>query len=751
MSQRNSNDWSVFGLPGDPVPGDVSQIANIGHMLTARETSAYEVSVGVEALCTDPSVDAWLGDSGQAFRTTLDPLPGLLRQLVDAYREATAAMVEYAAAVGKSQSTADRAYQQRVAAINDWSAKNGGRRPDLVSGGASLDGWVVAPEGVDVQGWYQQQADIAETAIPAHRSASAACLKALQVADSALNRVQAALGDPSFKDFNAQFIHNGGALIDLTWPDSPMELMGSALYTAQVNDLKTALAGGKTAADPDVIRAELKQLTGEYQDESGFWHQFAPLLGTIPGWLQQHPGSSDGADGLLLSTIGARMAGAASDGSLDALDLTTGASTASLIGLSKLLETTTGQQYQPPKGSEFLAILARSYINHEDGLAPIDRADFGPALTAALNLAASNVDAARAVMAGPDGVELATKLLQGSASITYLIGGRPSSQWHTTVAYTGVDPNAIAAFLDAAKMPIDPAHPELRTTGDADLQRVLAAHNVASAAAEFDSWAPPKVGFEDPKKIGLPSEITTSLAGYAKDFSYDLAVSVSDDNPGGIIATVDGVPGGQPIFELTDQNARAFLKVALSDPDAASKFKGIAVARYQDAVKVALMSNGDLDHTQGYAKLVAASQQIIDKMDLSAAQHKDAVAAEHAALVDALLGGMGNAPSGTAGGLAQAIGGLLTPYIDAHLGTTYADEAAAANHQADLLISSRADVLVTQAALDAGKLTIGTDRKTQIPIGITDGHGRVVGNGQFRTWYTGTGGTRWGGCSRCAT
>ena len=70
-----------------------------------------------------------------------------------------------------------------------------------------------------------------------------------------------------------------------------------------------------------------------------------------------------------------------------------------------------------------------------------------------------------------------------------------------------------------------------------------------------------------------------------------------------------------------------------------------------------------------------------------------------------------------------------------------ADEAAAANHQADLLISSRADVLVTQAALDAGKLTIGTDRKTQIPIGITDGHGRVVGNGQFRTWYTGTGGS----------
>ncbi len=54
MGQRNSNDWSVFGLSGDPVPGDVSLVTELGHMFTSRETAAYEVRVGVNALCGSP-------------------------------------------------------------------------------------------------------------------------------------------------------------------------------------------------------------------------------------------------------------------------------------------------------------------------------------------------------------------------------------------------------------------------------------------------------------------------------------------------------------------------------------------------------------------------------------------------------------------------------------------------------------------------------------------------------------------------
>lgn len=143
MGQRNSNDWSVFGLSGDPVPGDASLVTELGHMFTSRETAAYEVRVGVNALCTDPGVHDWLGRSGDAFRNTLFPLPRLLGQMVDAYSEAAAALDKYVTALGQAQSVADSAYQRRMAAVNDWSAKNGGQRPPLKTGGSNLDGWQV--------------------------------------------------------------------------------------------------------------------------------------------------------------------------------------------------------------------------------------------------------------------------------------------------------------------------------------------------------------------------------------------------------------------------------------------------------------------------------------------------------------------------------------------------------------------------------------------------------------------------------
>ena len=64
-----------------------------------------------------------------------------------------------------------------------------------------------------------------------------------------------------------------------------MELLGSALFSGEVNDLNSP-AGGKTDADPDVIRAELTDLTSQYKDDADFWRSFAPSLGAIPGWLQ---------------------------------------------------------------------------------------------------------------------------------------------------------------------------------------------------------------------------------------------------------------------------------------------------------------------------------------------------------------------------------------------------------------------------------------------------------------------------------
>jgi len=746
MGRRNSNDWSVFGLSGDPVPGDVSLVTELGHMFTSRETAAYEVRVGVNALCTDPGVYDWLGRSGDAFRNTLSPLPRLLGQMVDAYSEAAAALDKYATALGQAQSVADSAYQRRMAAVNDWSAKNGGQRPPLKTGGSNLDGWVVAPEGVDVQGWYQQQTDVAETAVPARSSALAACLKAMQAADEALARVQAALMDTSFTDFNTQFVAKGGSLTDLSPPGySPVELLGSALYSGEVNDLNAVLAGGKTDADPDVIRAELADLTSQYKDDADFWQSFAPSLGAIPGWLQKHPGSDGTDDGQLLNVLGERIAAAASGGSLLALSLT-GQSSANLIGLSKLLASTDGQEFQPPLGVEFLSDLTRTYINRQGSLGTYTGEDFGSALSSILDLTAGNPEATRLVLSGPDGVDLVTKLLHGSASVTYELTGRGmDGRKLITTGWPGVDPNAISAFLDSAASPVDPAHPDTRTNSPADLQRVQAAYNVATAVAAFENWRPPDSIGEHADGVTLPSAVTTSLAGYAKAFSYDLAVSVSDKvGTGAGISTADGNPGGPPAFALSDEQATDFLKVALADPTALGDYKGFAEGQYQNAVKVAIMTNGGLDRTLGYANLVASAQQAIDNQQLTAAQHQDATAAQGAALVNGLLGGLGNAPSGPVGGVGQAVDGLLAPYIDQlpAFDTSHAAAAAAANHQADLLIGGQANVSVTQAALDAGALTNGPDpahMKPQIPVGIVDGNGKVQANTQFRFWFTGTG------------
>ena len=184
--------------------------------------------------------------------------------------------------------------------------------------------------------------------------------------------------------------------------------------------------------------------------------------------------------------------------------------------------------------------------------------------------------------------------------------------------------------------------------------------------------------------------------------------------------------------------------MALADPTSAGDYKGFAETQYQNAVKVAITTKGSLDHTLGYANLVASAQQAIDNQQLTAAQHQDATAAQGAALVNGLLGGLGNAPSEPIGGVGQAVDGLLAPYIDQlpAFDTSHAAAAAAANHQADLLIGGQANVSVTQAALDAGALTNGPDpshMRPQIPVGIVDSNGKVQANAQFRFWFTGTG------------
>ena len=725
MAARDSYDWSVFGLVGDPVPGDPGAVQNVGQMITARETAAYEVRVGVNGLVTDPAVNAWLGASGDAFRATLGPVPGLLQQMVDAYNEAAAAVFKYGSDLAAAQQIADSTYQQRLNTLNDWKSNNPGKTPPA-------DGSV--PDGVPPLLWNLQTGGI-DNACSSRDQAANACATALGDAVDALHRVVRALNDPKFKDFNSTYVANGGDLSVLTRP--PARGLGDVIENAQVTDLNHILAGGQTDASPDVVRAELNDLTSEYQDDRTFWQQFAPSLGTLVPWIQNNkgPDRTDAADQQLIATLGSRMATAASNGSLISRDVT-GFGTAGLIGLSQLIGTTKGSDYQNETGLQFLDDVDRTFIDQESGVGYDDHASFDGAMNTGLAVTAQNDAAARDLFAGPDGKDLAEKLMQGSALVTTQDApDRGGSSSSTDSAYDGVDPRTIAALLDAARAPVD-RWSDVRGNSPDDLARIQAAMNIVGAAAEMDHWSPPGQS----ASWGLPPQVTDALEGYAKAYSFDLGMSTTDGNSGAGVTTVDGRPGGPPVFMVTSQQAQDFLDLALKDPHAAGDYLGFAKAQFQDSVKLDMMSNGVVDHTSGYANLVATTQQIIDGQHLSDAQAQDAAAAQKAALVSALLGGFGNGPGPDSVGIGQALDGLLTPYLDQlpGLATDHTAEAQVAIHQADQLIGRQADLTVVQAAVDSGLLKTGPG-PDDIPPGIVDSSGHVQDSAQFRNWFNGGG------------
>jgi hypothetical protein len=727
---RNNNDWSVFGLSGDPVPGDPTSIQNVGQMLTARETAAYEVSVGINGLATDPEVNAWLGSSGDAFRKTLEPVPGLLRQMVDAYNEAAAALAKYAADLARLQQMADSAYNRRVSTIADWKSKNPGKNPPP-DGSAPEDG------KTDPAPWNVEMAAVQNVG-PMRDQTAGTCAKALQDADAKLHRVQSALGDPKFANFNNTYVANGGDLSEFTRPDAPVQVLGDVLENAEANDLTNIINGGKTDASPDVVRAELSDLTNEYQSDRAFWEKFGPALGNLVPWIQANKGpeSTDAADQILIDTLGQRTAAAASNGSLSSLDVA-GLSTAGMIGLAKLIGTTKGGDYQGQNGQDFLAFTSQNYIEQESNVDAWDRQNFDGALNTMLSVTGQNDGAARTLFAGSNGQELVTKLLTGEANVTREdLAGRAGTTTVTGSAYEGVDPKTVAALLDAARAPVDGSG--VRGDDPANMDRLNAANNIIQAAAAFDHYSPQSSELSQVKGWSLPPAVTNSLEGYAKAYSFDLATSTTDANHGSGMTTVGGDPNGQPMFLVTAQQAHDFLDLSLKDPHAAGDYLGFAKSQYQGAVRVDMMNNGTVDHTQAYANLVATSQQIIDEQHMSTAQAQDAAAAQRAALVNGLLCGAGNLPGPDGLGVGQALDGLVTPFIDLQPGLqqTHAAEMGVANHQADLLISRQLNLSVVQAAVDSGKLTVGDPNHDHLPPGILDSNGHVQDNATFRAWWS---------------
>jgi uncharacterized protein YukE len=111
-NQSRNESWSLLGLSVDPTKGDSAGIRLIAYQLQDRADSVDRIRGKVQAMMTDESLMAWIGASGDAFRKTMEPFPGQLATVHQAYSDASAAMNAYANALDNVQWDASGAYSR---------------------------------------------------------------------------------------------------------------------------------------------------------------------------------------------------------------------------------------------------------------------------------------------------------------------------------------------------------------------------------------------------------------------------------------------------------------------------------------------------------------------------------------------------------------------------------------------------------------------------------------------------------------
>lgn len=91
----------------DPWPEDPAEFDGVAARLTDRENQSNQVRSGILGLIGDPALNQWLGQSGEAFRQTLEPVPALPAQMIYAYGTSAAAVRTYAGQIRADKSDAD--------------------------------------------------------------------------------------------------------------------------------------------------------------------------------------------------------------------------------------------------------------------------------------------------------------------------------------------------------------------------------------------------------------------------------------------------------------------------------------------------------------------------------------------------------------------------------------------------------------------------------------------------------------------
>ena len=549
----------------------------------------------------------------------------------------------------------------------------------------------------------------------------------LAVADQDLRGVAAKLAAKNFDDFDAAIVANGGSLADL----AGLASMGTDLYNAQVDAVRLALAGDKGAIPPDVLRTEVQDMLSAYGANPDFWVSFGPLVSKFPSYLLSHDKLPDGSlppeDQALLTMIGKATAKAADAGSL--ASVVANSSDSDLLGLSTIVAAAGGgQAFGKGPGAVFLSDLVTKLVNDSGNFQ--DSKAFNTALSQSLEAAAQDGDAVRLALSSTHGQQLVTELLQGSVSLNELYGTVGGS-YTTTVGPKFTDSAAISAFLNAGLM-------RQRGSDPVAMQEIQAAMNVIRAAAVFHGWDPSNASMA--AEVGpLPDSITQALIHYASNNSLDLALSgnASDD-------TVQMVRVGPNTpfynFVVTHDEVTSFLALALKDPKDAGAYRGWLQGTYASAVQVAIQSGPEADWTQPYANLMVDTQKLIDHQTLDAAGRADAIAANHLMVLNMIAGAAGNAPGGNMIGIAQTVDGFMQPLAGAppttdggllaHLFDQSHTATAIQNaHQDDINQIQHMQVLVTQGALDSGRL-----KPDMLDPGVVV-DGKVVDSGAFQTWY----------------
>jgi uncharacterized protein YukE len=233
-NQSRNESWSLLGLASDPTKGDSAGIRLIAYELQERADSVDRIRGDVQSMMTDESLMAWLGASGDAFRKTMEPFPGQLASVHQAYGDASAAMTAYANALESVQWDASGAYARGADA---WQTVNVSPGDSRIQAAGSDGAFRSAIDSVlqnnpdakshpDVPNQIMGARRDAENAGGDWDKAGRACKDALEKAADLMSTAVAA----GALSFDAQFSLYGGQASDLV-----MVQHGDAAFVAAVD------------------------------------------------------------------------------------------------------------------------------------------------------------------------------------------------------------------------------------------------------------------------------------------------------------------------------------------------------------------------------------------------------------------------------------------------------------------------------------------------------------------------------------